>query len=277
MNLKSIRCRDHGGTFEIPAVRGRPPVRCGGKYPSCSSVAQNGGRKRKAPNEIASEIKNERLATAVTRDDYGPEATRERKSAAQTAPTSSIAAYEATPEFKARRKAVDARSQANPCVDMAYKSRELLEPLGWVVAVKGWMDPESMETYATLTASRDTELMTLVWQGGKLTDQQYSIWDTEVPSANGKPKTDASYLPEFDEMTDREIVQRLSGMAVEWWNRIGQSVERAVIPGKLQIEHVYSGSGDETPADRVIKFIDHNGTGFRAFRLGALMKVGKGK
>lgn len=267
MNLKSIRCRDHGGTFEIPAVRGRPPVRCGGKYPSCSSVAQNGGRKRR--NDVVT--RENTYSAAEKAASVSPEATRKRKTAAQTAPATVKGATEAL------QKAAQPRSQANPCVDMAYKAREVLEPLGWVIAVKGWTDPESMETYATLTASRDTELMTLVWQGGKLTDQQYSIWDTEVPSANGKPKTDASYLSEFDEMTDREIVQRLSGMAVEWWNRIGQSVERAVIPGKLQIEHVYSGSGDETPADRVIKFIDHNGTGFRAFRLGALMKVGKGK
>lgn len=255
MNMKTIACREHGGTFEVPAVRGRPPVRCGGKYDACTAVVQNGGRKRK-------EVKPELV-----------KARNIREVAERTAQT--LAGKLPEPAANGSRKSVEPRSHPNPCVALAYAARERLEPLGWVVTARGWVDGES--SYAALTASRETELISLYWQDGKLTDQEYNLWNTEVPSANGKPKVAESFLPEFDEMTDKEVVQRLAGMQVQWWNSLGQSVERGTIGDTVKITHAYSGTGDEVPGDRVINFVDHDGSGYRSFRMSALMKIGSGR
>ncbi|HEY6018386.1 MAG TPA: hypothetical protein VIY48_00345 [Candidatus Paceibacterota bacterium] len=322
MNMKRIACREHGGTFEIVAKRGRPPVRCTEDNP-CSGVNVTDGRNgligkktRKLPNEpygtnavsrperVASEIKNRNLTKAVERA-YDDEAAAKRKeaiskcgkyrgSAAQISkhetgckacaliyagrahdPSpngASVSVDTARDRAKAHAKAI---ATLNPCVSLAYAARERLEPLGWAVTARGWMDGDS--SFASLTASRDTELLSLYWQDGVLTDQEYNLWNTELPSANGKPKGTDSFLPEFDEMTDKEVVQRLSGMTVQWWNSLGQSVERATIGEKIKITHAYSGTGDEVPRDRVINFVDHENAGYRAFRLGALMKLGRGR
>lgn len=283
MNIKRIACREHGGTFEIVAKRGRPPVRCTEDNP-CSGVNVNGGRKARVasavsrPERVASEIKNRNLTKAVERA-YDDQAATKRKAAnikavaERTAQT--LRGKLPEPSSNGASASVEVRSHPNPCVSLAYAARERLEPLGWVCTARGWMDGDS--SFASLTASRDTELLSLYWQDGVLTDQEYNLWNTEMPSANGKPKGTDSFLPEFDEMTDKELVQRLSGMTVQWWNSLGQSVERATIGEKIKITHAYSGTGDEVPRDRVVNFIDHENAGYRAFRLGALMKVGRGK
>lgn len=257
MNTRTIECREHGGTFQIPVQRGRPPVKCNPDN-RCTEVARTSSRKRKAasqPERVASTIKNRRIAE------------RTAETLAGKLPDPALP----EPTLNGARKSAEPRTTGNVCVDKAYAARELLEPLGWVTTARGWHDGDS--SFATLTASRDTELITLIWQDGQLTDQAYSIWNTEVtPEANGKPATNLPF--NVDEMTDRELVQHLAGMTVQWWNRLGQSVEHATIPSKVQIEHAYSGTGDETPGDRIVKFVDLNGSGYRAFRIGSLTKVG---
>ena len=264
MAMKTLTCREHGGTFQIEAKRGRPPVRCTEGSP-CSGMNVNGGRKRKAAN-----IKAVAERTAQTLRGKLPEPTESA--------TEYIGSYREPGLGTSRngsRKPVEPRSHPNPCVALAYAARERLEPLGWVVTARGWLDGDS--SFASLTASRETELLSLYWQDGVLTDQEYNLWNTEVPAANGKPKTQESFMPAFDEMTDREVVQRLSGMSVQWWNSLGQSVECGTIGETVKITHAYSGTGDEVPGDRVINFIDHDGSGYRSFRMSALMKIGSGK
>lgn len=260
---RTITCEEHGGTFVVPSSRGRYPTRCGGKYMACDATA---GRKPKAgTNRAARQALAEREEAAATK------ARNIRGVAERTAQT--LAGKLPEPAANGSRKPVAARSQPNECLSLAYAARDRLEPLGWVTTARAWTDGES--TFAALTASRDTELISLYWQNGKLTDQTYNLWNTEVPSANGKPKGTGAFLPEFDEMPDREIVQRLSGMRVEWWNSLGQFAERATIGDTIKITHAYSGTGDEVPGDRVINFVDHENAGYRAFRMSALMKVGK--
>lgn len=279
MSDKTLTCEQHGGTFVVPSSRGRYPSVCGGKYMTCDATAGKPKRQpgTSRPERVASEIKSRRIKDADGKMSKSRASiTREanlRAVAERTAQT--LAGKLPTPAANGSRKSVEPRSHPNPCVALAYAARERLEPLGWVVTARGWMDDDS--SFASLTASRDTELISLYWQDGMLTDQNYNLWNTEVPAANGKPKTRESFMPEFDEMSDREVVQRLAGMRVEWWNSLGQSIERGTIGDNVKITHAYSGTGDEVPGDRVINFIDHDGSGYRSFRMSALMKIGSGK
>jgi hypothetical protein len=153
----------------------------------------------------------------------------------------------------------------------AYEARYRLEPLGWQVTGRAWVEGELR--CAEITAVRGTETLFIKWVNGVMESERYVVWD-DKPSANNRPAHRLGFDP--DEMPDRELVQALSGMKVTWWNALGQSEETAIIPGaKVVIEHAYSGIGDETPADRIIKFVDVAGSGFRAFRVGALLKIGK--
>lgn len=244
MAMKTLQCRDHGGTFTVEAKRGRPPVRCSDDN-VCSAWKPNS---RVAMGDTA--IKQ------VSRPELVNSAIKNRRTADEA--------------LERPTKAVAPPATSDPSVTMAHQAKELLSPLGWLCVGKGWRDEDS--TFASLIAARGTELITMIWQDSVLTDEKYSIWNTEVPSENGKPAHKTPF--DVDEMSDRELVQRLSGMTVEWWNRIGQSVEKATVPSKLQITHAYSGTGDEMPGDRVVTFVDMAGTGFRTFRVGALMKVG---
>ena len=106
---------------------------------------------------------------------------------------------------------------------------------------------------------------------GQCVSQEYSLW-SDKPSANNKPAGSLTFDP--DECTDRELIRALAGCKVTWWNKLGQFEQTAIVDaGKIQIEHLYNSIGDETPGDRIIKFIDKGNGGFKAFRLGALLKV----
>lgn len=94
------------------------------------------------------------------------------------------------------------------------------------------------------------------------------------PSDNGMPKHALPFDP--DELSDSELIRAISGMEVTWWNRIAKSRESATVsPDKVNITHAYNATGDEVPGDRVITFVDYAGSGFRSFRAGALLKIGK--
>lgn len=236
---KSLICRTHGGKFTVESKRGRPPVRC-------------------TPDNPCSEL------SAIPREKRRVLTTEEKVKAVKAA------AKDLSERIEVAKARVN--TAPNPSALKAHEARYRLEPLGWQVTGRAWR--EEGAPMAEITAVRGEETLMLKWIDGVLVDQHYSVWDVDKPSANNKP---VGKLPfDTDEMPDRKLVQAISGMKVTWWNALGQSEETAIIPGtKVVIEHAYSGIGDETPADRIIKFVDVAGSGFRAFRVGALLKIGK--
>ena len=172
---------------------------------------------------------------------------------------------------QASEPAPEAPKPANPCAATAMEIKSRLEPLGWVVKGRGWR--EGAEACGEVLAARGTENLMIQIRNGKVTTQEYFLWDMEKPSNNGRPASKLSV--NTDEMTDREVIQMLAGSKVTWWNNLGSKEESAIVgTGKINIDHVYTGRGDETPSDRIIKFADHTGRGFRSFRLGALISIG---
>lgn len=162
----------------------------------------------------------------------------------------------------------DEAPQTNPSIGPAMEMQKRLMPFGWVC--KGAANVA--EDWATLICTRGDENLLMKWVNGVCTQQEYIMWH-EKPSANGKPDGSLTFNP--DECTDRELVRALAGCKVTWWNVLGQREESAVIAkDKVEISHVYNGIGDEQPGDRIVKFVEHGGAGFRAFRVAALLKVG---
>lgn len=248
--MKTITCRTHGGTFQITPKRGRPPVKCGDPYPVCT-LADRGTRRERI----------QRTPLAVEKPAKAQREEQTIRAAVKRAAARAASALESP---------VEAPTASNLSVPLAMTARDMLEAQGWACTARA-IGAQGVE----MQASRGTERMVVVWEAGEVVSQQYSLWDTEKPSANGKP-ADRTKLPfDPDEMTDKELIQTLSGMRVIWWNRIAQGEESATIPSKAQIVHTYNGIGDETPADRVITFVDAHGSGFRSFRVGALMRIGK--
>lgn len=177
-----------------------------------------------------------------------------------------LATAEGGPIMPAKRAEVITPAN-NPSLAPALTAKARLEPLGWLCKGKA-VGPESVEMMAT----RDDELIIMRWKNGLVSQQEYILWD-EKPSANGKPKGELTFDP--DECTDIELVRALAGMKVKWWNVLGQKEETGIISaGKIKVEHAFNGVGDETPGDRIVHFTDHTGTGFRSFRVAALLKVG---
>lgn len=248
--MKTIRCREHGGTFTIESRRGRPPVRCSPENPctNAAAVTRQDVVSRKTasvPRQVAVKIREE------------------VKQAAETF----VAAKPAVTVPEQRKPA----PRVNESVVAAQAAREMLEPLEWATAGKGWTDERGM-SHATLTCTRGSELLVLTWEAGTLTHQNYTLWDVRKPSNNGMPAHSLNFDP--DETSDRELARQLAGMRVTWWNRISRKEETAIVGDRLEIKHVYSGKGDETPGERIITFADHSGTGFRSFRVDALISIG---
>jgi hypothetical protein len=331
--LKSIRCREHGGIFRVPPRRGRPPVRCTEDNPcaveqaspeqvtKAAERAATAPRKVSRPEQVASEIKNrriaefvaaERAATAprkVSRPEQVASEIKNRRIAefvaaerAATAPRKVSRPEQVASEIKNRRIAefVPAeqkpalerarekvarqaesfskpRSQPNPSLALAQEAKRRLEALGWTVKGRAWvedlMEDPNPAALAQVTAVRGDETISLTWQDGTLVDQNYSLW-SETPSDNGMPAKKLSFNPA--EMTDGELVRAVSGMKVTWWNALARSNETAVVGKKLTIEHIYDTieNGGTDAVKRLIKFVDLNGSGFRAFHVDALLKVG---
>lgn len=166
----------------------------------------------------------------------------------------------------------------NHAIPLAHMARKALEPHGWTCKGSAWIENASEGTMcAEVTAARGEELISIRWTvfaDGKInTEQSYSLWDVDKPSRNmvGKPPSDLPF--NVDEISDRELAQELAGRQLTWWNRTGSNQETGKVPDKLKINHVYSGTGDEVPEDRIITFVDVDGMGFRSFRLGALLKA----
>lgn len=255
--MKSITCREHGGTFEIESRRGRPPVRCTDENPC---TVERANRAKQARITGSKRIK----ATAVPRKLTDAESVERR-----TRDRAAILAPE-PPRKRARKPAVvaaEATVTVNPSVPLAHAARKRLEPLGW--HCKG----VATGTQARVTATRGDELLILVWVDGVVKAQEYVLWNQNKHTANGMPAHSLKFDP--DELTDAELVRNISGMRVTWWNALAGTEEHAIVsPDKVQIEHAYSGSGEETPGSRVVKFVAID-QGFRAFRASALLKVGR--
>lgn len=313
MTLKSILCRDHGGHFEIEAKRGRPPVRCSEDNP-CDRAPKAASKRRVAEaiqkpgiqaaiqkltlSQWQAAAKNAGFGKATIarlktpgqfRQLLGLEAgelpagvtpkaraanevasvTAERLEAAEAGSPTPTARKPRQRASKAAPAPVEER--VNPSIPKAHAARALLEPQGWKVTGRASFEGE--EAHASILAMRGEEQLHMVWVDGGLVAQQYSMWNMETPAKNNTPDHKLPFDP--DEMTDAELVRAISGMKVTWWNRIGQMTENAIVSkDRVQVQHLYDGKGDETPADRVITFTDMGGDGFRSFRVGALLKIG---
>lgn len=246
--MKTINCREHGGTFQIAPRRGRPPVKCTADN-QCTAIRK--GKQATAPQ----------VAKAAERAATAPRRTKLEHSARVAPSEARIRQAEAVSESPNGRGAGVAK---------AFEAKALLEAQGW--EVQGSKEGDMV----TATATRGSELLVMTWQtsSGELLSQDYTLWNIEVGKGrNGKPAGKLPFDP--DETPDIDVVMHLKGMKVQWWNALAQNTETAVIKAdSIKIEHSYNGMGDETPGDRIIKFIDHSGSGFRAFRLAALLRVG---
>lgn len=259
MKVRVLSCREHGGKFKTPMKAGRPPTRCGGANGLCDAV------------NVAEEPRSRPAVKPNIRAKVGA-----RQSALAVAPLPRT-----LPAAKARRKVAESVSEVvttvNHAVPLAHKAKGLLEPLGWTVKGRAWLVASEGPYAAEITATRDTELLVIRWtafaDGHVDTEQQYSLWDVEKPitAAATMPQGDLDFNP--DELSDSELIREISGRKVVWWNRIGTNMETASVGDRIQIDHTYNSTGDELPGDRVIKFADHNGGGFRAFRAAALISV----
>lgn len=192
-----------------------------------------------------------------------PEASRTR------IPLSTPDTYSA-PTLRQAESVPEPSGEANPSLPLAKRAKTDLEAQGWTVQGK------ASGTTAEITGSRGDELLYARWDDGELTQpMEYTLWSNEQPKRNGRmPKRTLPFDP--DEITDRELVSFLRGMSVTWFNRLAQATETATIgKEKFSIEHVFDSRGEEMPQDRIVKFIEHGGSGYRAFRLGALLKVGR--
>lgn len=257
--MKTITCRDHGGTFNVPIARGRPPVRCSPENKCSKAVV------------VTETVPNSRITRTRTKTTHiEPDIKRERDRQAIEAAKRRVVSRETNSVGNTEpiSKAASNGRVLNPSTALAKAAKAQLEPLGWVCTGR------ASGTLAWLGAVRGEEVLTLAWENGVLTAQNYIMWALErAPIANGVPAHKLPFDP--DEMSDGELVRAFSGMKVTWWNRLGQSEVTATIPDKLSIEHIYNGVGDEMPGDRIVKFIDRDNGGYRAFHVGALLKIGR--
>ena len=243
-------CRDHGGYFESPVRRGRPPVRCAPEYP-CSAaetaVPATPKRTRKPTHR--------QLADAF-----------DRKEAQQAAARGTVEAPESP---------VGASAGKSASLRVAKDAKSLLEAQGWSATGKGWTDEDGAYR-VSVSAARGEELFHAEWVDGALAGpMQYSLWNTERISVNGAPNSNLPFDP--DEIPDKRLVEYLAGMKLTWFNKLSQGTETAYAGKRIEIMHAYDGMGDEQGSDRMIRFIDVTGRGYRAFRLGALLKIGAGR
>lgn len=242
-----INCRDHGGTFERPAKRGRPPVRCSDDN-MCSAHPANKPRKARKAAPLPE-------ALTPTR--------RTRAQVVDAGVAANVKAPESVPEPSVEVPASVAK---------ALETKALLEPQGWTCHAKRTGDGNGVEFHA----SRGIERIAIVIStNGTVVFQEYTLWDTQKPSTNEMPSGARKLSFNPDEMTDKELVTMLKERTVFWWNRISKKEESATIPAKVQITHTFNGHEDEVPGDRVITFVDMHGGGFRTFRQGALMRLDK--
>jgi hypothetical protein len=241
MPNKRYTCRVHGGVFSMPPRRGRPPVECTPEH-KCTEYRP---ASKRSSNTYSAAVKRAASRTeTVSRPERVASAIKNR---------SQEPAQEPDPREGSVTKGLEAKA--------------LLEPLGWEVRGTPY-NGNGVRVHAV----RGDERLVIVIEDGKVTAQDYSLWPVKVEDT-GKPASKLPFNP--DEASDREVVAHLSGMKVQWWNQLRQGEETAIVgTGKVKIEHLFNGNGEEPPGSRIVSFIDHGGGGFRSFRLSALIKVG---
>lgn len=289
MKMRTLPCREHGGNFTVPMKRGRPPVRCGGEYPACDQAATAKPVKQVSRSEMAGwcscAVINRRrnhergIEGCKYYAPVEPEvqaAERPRKTAHKPRTATNTAVVTEDP---GDGKRVDRRAILAATAQLAFDAKAKLEAEGWTCKGRAWVEPVEINgkdmggvPWAELIAARGEEMITLLWAGDKLKDQRYQLWNMEQPQKNEMPEKGIS--SEFDEFSDKELVARMAGQRVTWWNKLGKNKETAECPESVKIAHAYNGIGDETPADRIITFVDHGGGGYRSFRVGQLLKIG---
>lgn len=162
----------------------------------------------------------------------------------------------------------DPTKPINPSLLLAKAAKERLVALGWTVEGKAGLGEHY---WAEISASRGEETLLMRWIDQELTAQEYSLF-SEKPSDNGIPSSALGFDP--NEITDLELLERIRGMKVTWWNTLAGASQNAVIGGKVSIEHIHDQGEHYDASKRIVKFIDRNAGGFRAFHVGALVKVG---
>lgn len=267
-----IKCREHGGWVVFAQHRGRRRVSCT-EDNQCDAVKIEIPRKVavrpvSTPERVASEFKNRRVFDVATHARTVNKTARRTEQALEQHYAASDA-HQTTKQPPQSKS--EPRSQRSEGRVKAEAAKSLLEAQGWTVAGKAWRKDD--HDYVTVVATRGEEMTSIMWVDGALTDQHYSLWNTELPSRNGKPQSKLSFNP--DEIPDYELAAIIAGAKVTFYNRLAKAEESFTVSReKVTIEHMYNGKGDETPGERVVKFVDANGHGFRAFRLDQLLKVG---
>lgn len=246
MPLKRLKCRDHGGYFDVEARRGRPPVRCTEDNKCDAQTIAVQPRQRRTGSATQAHINEAQSKT----------------------PTSVVIPVQKTASEGTRQNASWVANKAATTKEINRLFRQVIE-LGWS-AKRAWLD----DNHAEITATRGEEMLWIVVKAGMAIEQQYSLWSFDKPSLNNKPAHNLPFDP--NEIGDGELVRLLIGTKVTWHNRLSGKDEDGVC-GKdtLKIEHGYNSRGDEVPGERIIKFVDPVRQHFVAFRLDALLKVGK--
>lgn len=275
MEYKELQCHEHGGTFTVPRKAGRPPRNCTEANPC--DMAPGARARRTKTQEVAKrtaqtvkgKVPSRPARTAVTTDGGK---VRPTKSAAKKRQTPRE--EEAKPATKSRPAASNVVVRHNPSVPLAKRAKDTLEPQGWNLKGRAWID-EDESAWAEVTGTRGEESIAVLFQDGKFYSQEYSIWDADKTAGqqrNPMPVKGRKLQFDPDEMTDSELAQELAGRTVTWWNGIAGATETAVIGDKFRIDHAFTG-GNETA--RQVHFVDKtpNHPAFRSFNVDALMRV----
>src|SRR5688500_2735181 len=253
MRFTQVTCRRHNGVFKVPVRRGRKPVKCSEdnkcvRHPDYVSPALIDSEPAK-PKSVLTDSNGQWTGEL-------PKLSKRRRELRTSV-----------------QKPAEVTISMNKWVPLAKAAKEHLETQGWH-NIRGRVYREAVDQYAEVTASRGEEHILMVWRNGILIDQKYHMWaNGHTPEKNNRPKSQLDF--DMDEVTDRELVQLLSGQKVTWWNRLGTSQESGTVANKVTITHTFiGGTADENPGERVITFVDHGGGGYRSFHASALIKVG---
>lgn len=277
MEYKELQCQEHGGTFRVPRKAGRPPRNCNAEHPCDMNPAAKARTKSVPPQKTATAKQPAFKAPATKSRTAATKAVAKRTAETLKGKTPTKRRpdreEEAKPATKSRPEASNVVVRHNPSVPMAKRAKDQLEPQGWNLKGRAWVD-EDDHAWAEVTGNRGEEIIAVRWMDGKFDSQDYSLWDADKTGGqqphSPMPKTRLPFDP--NEMTDDELARELGGRTVTWWNRLAGATETAVIGDKLKIEHTYTG-GNETA--RQIHFVDKtpNHYAFRAFNVDALMRV----
>lgn len=249
MATKRIKCRTHGGYFTVEARRGRPPVKCTEDNKCDAQTVAAPTKARTVPTSRGNRVMHPAGAQSTT-------------------PTSGAPTARSTVSANGSQSANWVEVKAATTKEINRIFRHVIE-LGWD-AKRAWLD----DNHAEITATRGDEMLYVVVTGGKAIHEQYSLWHFDKPSLNRKPAHNLPFDP--DEIGDAELARQLVGTRVTWYNKLSGREEHGVC-GKetIKIEHGYNSRGDEVPGERIVKFVDPDRQHFVAFRLDALLKVGK--